>query len=83
MYLIVFKLYLVGLETVKRALSDWSIKKRHLSNLKFFACRLVEKNGRKRFMFLYFFRPLLIDLLISIRVRVLIYFYGITGPSPH
>lgn len=43
MYLIVFKLYLVGLETVKRALSDWSIKKRHLSNLKFFACRLVEK----------------------------------------
>lgn len=32
MYLIVFKLYLVGLETVKRALSDWSIKCGNLSN---------------------------------------------------
>lgn len=43
MYLIVFKLYLVGLETVKRALSDWSIKKRHLSNLKFLPVDWLKK----------------------------------------
>lgn len=64
MYLIVFKLYLVGLETVKRALSDWSIKKRHLSNLKFFACRLVEKKWPEE-IYVFVFLPAIINRVIN------------------